>query len=59
MQLSLFRNSLQDSGWKDEEFLNKLSMERPKPDSTFIPISNEPSARENIKSRLEQISKLK
>ena len=58
-QLSLFRNSLQDSGWKEEDFMNRLSMERAKPESTLNQLSSEPSAREVMKSRLGDIEKMK
>ena len=58
-QLSLFRNSLQDSGWKEEDFMNRLSMERAKPESTLNQLSSEPSARDVMKSKLDDIEKMK
>ena len=33
-QLSLLRNSLQESGWKEED-INRFSVDRGKPESTF------------------------
>ena len=57
-QLSLLRNSLQESGWKEED-INRFSVDRGKPESTFNFIGSQPSARDNYKTRLAEIEKLK
>lgn len=56
MQLNLLRSSMQDSGWKEDDILNRMSMDKGKPET--VNTFNE-SSREAMKSKMEEISKMK
>ena len=55
-QLGMLRNSMQESGWKEED-LNRFSVDR-RQESTYHHVSSEPSARELLKDKMSGIDKM-